>query len=117
MKDIVNSKIKFRESYRPFAPVILEEKYLEYFEANSCNLNYMTSVVKAKSKAIAKAPAIVHFDKTSRVQICDKDTLLHSILVAFYQKTDCPILLNTSFNLKGEPNVESPKDAIRTFYS
>jgi len=117
MQDQVNKRIKYRESYRPFAPIVLKEHYDKYFENSACNLNYMTAVVKAKSLTAIKAPAIVHTDHSSRVQICDPSTAIYDILIEFNRLTDCPILLNTSFNLKGEPNVESPSDAIRTFFS
>jgi carbamoyltransferase len=117
MKDIVNSKIKYREKYRPFAPIVLSEHYDEYFEQTACNLDYMTAVVHAKTAAKQSCPAVVHTDNTSRVQIALKGVLIHNILECFYELTSVPVLLNTSFNLKGEPNVESPRDAIRTFYS
>ena len=117
MKDIVNSKIKYRESYRPFAPVILPDFYDEYFYPTSCNLEYMTAVVKAKKIAFENCPAVVHIDGTSRVQLATPGSAVYSLLSEFYNTCSIPVLLNTSFNLKGEPNVESPRDAIRTFYS
>ena len=117
MKDIVNSKIKYREQYRPFAPVVLPKYYHDYFEPTSCNLDYMTAVVRAKPLAFEKCPAVVHIDGTARVQIASTDSFIYQLLSEFNRLTDLPILLNTSFNLKGEPNIESPRDAIRTFYS
>ena len=117
MKDIVNSKIKYRESYRPFAPVILPEHYDHYFHPTACNLEYMTAVVNAKKIAFDNCPAVVHTDGTSRVQLATPGSAIYCLLNEFYKISSIPVLLNTSFNLKGEPNVESPRDAIRTFYS
>ena len=117
MKDIVNSKIKYREQYRPFAPVILSKYYDYYFEPSACNLEYMTAVVPAKPLALEKCPAVVHIDGTARVQVASHDSFIAKLLIEFNRITDVPVLLNTSFNLKGEPNIESPRDAIRTFFS
>lgn len=118
MKDLVNSKIKFREEFRPFAPAVLEEFADDYFYKVNRNLGkFMLGTFKAKAKTKKKAPAIVHIDGTSRIQIVNKSYpgLLRKILEAFYKKTGVPILLNTSFNLKGEPIVNSPEDALSTF--
>lgn len=117
MKDILNSKIKFRESYRPFAPVVMEDQFEKYFYRGSLHLEYMSGAVIAKSITKEIAPAIVHIDNTCRVQVAKKGTPLYELIEQFNKLTGCPILLNTSFNLKGEPNVESPRDAIRTFAS
>lgn len=118
MKDIVNSKIKFREEFRPFAPVVLEEYADEYFKQINTNLaKFMLGTFKTTPKTKKLAPAIVHVDGTSRVQIVYKDYSgrLRKLLQSFYQKTGVPILLNTSFNLKGEPIINSPEDAYKTF--
>lgn len=120
MKDLVNSKIKFREEFRPFAPIVLEEYASEYFENVNKNLaKFMLGTFKTKPKTKRVAPAIVHTDGTSRVQIVCKNypNSLRRLLEVFYRKTGVPILLNTSFNLKGEAIVNSPQDAFKTFMS
>lgn len=118
MKDIINSKIKFREEFRPFAPAVLEEHAKKYFKITSWNLaKFMLGTFKTTSKCKKIAPAIVHVDGSSRIQIVDKNypNSLRKLLLCFYKKTRIPILLNTSFNLKGEPIVNSPQDALNTF--
>jgi carbamoyltransferase len=117
MKEIVNATIKFRESYRPFAPVVRDVDACEYFELGNANFDYMNFVVPAREKAHQVASAVVHFDGTSRVQVLKKESSppLYEILSHLAHKYEQPILLNTSFNLAGEPIVESPTDAIRTF--
>lgn len=120
MKEIVNRKIKFRESFRPFAPVILEDDAPNYFNVReNANYDFMNFVVQANNDAKSHAPAIVHEDGTSRVQVLKKGTnkKLESLLEGWKKKTGCATLLNTSFNLRGEPIVETPSDAIRTFFS
>lgn len=123
MRDMVNSKIKFREEFRPFAPVVLAEYAREYFRGvgdvrvNENLAKFMLGTFKAKTKCKKFAPAIVHVDETSRAQIVHKNypNSLRKLLKEFYEKTGVPILLNTSFNLKGEPIVNSPDDAFNTF--
>ena len=113
IKEKVN-KIKKRQQFRPFAPMILEELVDEYFEMpkNWKNSPYMQ--VTAKCKFPDKFPAIVHKDGTSRVQTIPKDgTGIRRLVEAWYQETDCPILLNTSLNVRGEPMVNDRSDADR----
>jgi len=120
MKDIVNKKIKFREDFRPFAPVIREVDSDKYFKIQkNCNYEYMNFVVDAHEYAKKNAPSIVHNDGTSRVQVLKSGTnnKLYDLLSEWAQVTSCHALLNTSFNLKGEPIVETPADAVRTFFS
>ena len=119
MKDIVNSKIKFRESFRPFAPVVRDIDFDKYFYRGTGNYEFMNYVVNAKKITRSDAPSIVHEDGTSRVQILEKgyNNRLYRLLGELKEATGIGILLNTSFNLKGEPIVENPNDAIRTFYS
>jgi len=121
MKDIVNTKIKFREPYRPFAPVVLEEQAKNYFdidlEQNEYPARFMlvvAPVLKSKQKEI---PAVVHVDGSGRLQTIKKEEnpRYYSLIEKFFQKTKVPILLNTSFNLKGEPIVNSPENAYNTF--
>lgn len=120
MKDIVNAKIKFREEFRPFAPVVLSEYKNEYFSISADNLSpFMLGTFEAKFKAKKDSPATVHEDGTSRVQVVDKNYpgKYRELIIAFFKKTGVPILLNTSFNVKGEPIVNSPEDAYKTFIS
>jgi carbamoyltransferase len=121
MKDIVNVRIKFREPYRPFAPVTMAEKADEYFELGKKDHSYLTNfmlgvfpVKKSKQKII---PAITHVDGSARPQIITKkqNDRYYSLIKAFGKKTGVYVLMNTSFNLKGEPIVNSPKNAFRTF--
>jgi carbamoyltransferase len=115
MKDKINTKVKFRESFRPFAPAILEEKAKDYFEINSLS-PYMLFTFLAKEKA-QEIPAVVHIDNTSRLQtVSEKENkIFYELLTEFYKKTNCSALLNTSFNIKGEPIVCSPEDAYNCF--
>ena len=119
MKDIVNIKIKFREPFRPFAPSVLSEKVDEYFDLGKARqqypLRFMLYTVPVRKKDAI--PAVTHVDGTSRLQVVDPETnpLFYKLLERFYQRSGVPVLLNTSFNLKGEPIVESPKDAFHTF--
>ncbi len=118
MKDIVNAKIKFREEFRPFAPVILAEQTKRYFTVTESNLiPFMLGTFQASRLAKRIAAAVVHVDGTSRIQTVSRGYpgRYRRLLEAFYKKTKRPILLNTSFNLKGEPIVNSPADAYSTF--
>ena len=109
-KDIVN-KIKKREWYRPFAGVILEEFFTDYFHTLGLkNSPDMTISFECKEKVLEIAPAVVHVDNTCRVQTV-KDGFLHTLITAFYNKTKCPLLLNTSLNLAGEPLIQTKKEA------
>lgn len=115
MKDKVNAKIKFRESFRPFAPAVLAEHANDIFE---CDVEspYMSTTFKLKHKQ-TEFPAITHVDNTSRIQTVSslQNGKFYELLDAFYELTGCPLVLNTSFNVMGEPIVCSPSDAIRTF--
>ena len=121
MKEIVNTKIKFREPYRPFAPVVLAERASDYFEVEGLNHQYLTNfmlgvfpVKKEKRKVI---PAITHVDGTGRLQIITQtqNRRYYNLVKRFGEKTGVYVFLNTSFNLKGEPIVNSPADAFNTF--
>jgi len=115
-KDRVNKKIKFREEFRPFAPAILEEKVSEYFEID-CPSPYMLLVAQVKPEKKDKIPAVVHVDGSARIQTVNRkqNALFYDLLKEFEKLTTCPVLLNTSFNLKGEPIVCTPQDAYLTF--
>jgi carbamoyltransferase len=116
VKDRVNATIKFREQFRPFAPSCLREHVAEYFEAD-VDSPFMTFTVGCHKEKQAVVPAIVHVDGTSRLQSVSKEDqpLYHALISRFYELTGVPIVLNTSFNLAGEPIVCSPYDALRTF--
>jgi carbamoyltransferase len=112
IKDIINSTIKMREDFRPFAPAVLEEHYKEYFDTRLPS-PYMSRICKVKSD---KVPGITHIDNTARIQTVNKEfnEKFYNIINEFYKITGIPILLNTSFNCQ-EPIVETPEEAIRTF--
>ena len=116
-KDIVNSKIKFRESFRPFCPSLLAEKAGEYFDIWREEL-FMTTSFAVKPKAAERIPAVVHVDGTARPQMVLKETnpRFHAVISEFGKRTGEYIVMNTSFNLAGEPVVCSPRDALRTFF-
>lgn len=116
MKEHLNAKIKFREEFRPFAPVVLEERYAEYFETLDMRASpYMLYTHTALKPT--EIGAAVHADCTSRVQTVSREQNRHlyDIVRCFAQLTGVPVLINTSFNLRGEPIVSSPADALRTF--
>lgn len=109
----VNLKIKFRESFRPFAPTVLEDKLEECFDIKVPS-PYMLLVAQVKRTDV---PAITHVDNSARIQSVNREQnqRYYDIINAFYDKTGCPLIINTSFNVRGEPIVMSPKDAFNTF--
>ncbi len=115
IKDIINKKIKRRESFRPFAPAILYEKKLDWFENNNHN-PYMSSVENIRIEKQNDIPAVTHIDGTGRVQTVTKEIneSFYNLINKFYEISNVPILLNTSFN-ENEPIVMSPEDAIKCF--
>jgi len=136
MQSVMNLKIKYRESFRPFAPAVLAEKVSEYFDIDSKS-PYMLIVADVLKKhriemtteqqnlfGIEKLnvprsslPAITHVDYSARIQTVHSETnpRFHSLLKKFDQITGCPVLVNTSFNVRGEPIVSTPEDAYRCF--
>tara|TARA_B100001971_G_C18181752_1_gene533174 strand:- start:19 stop:1344 length:1326 start_codon:yes stop_codon:yes gene_type:complete len=110
MKDILNEKIKHRESFRPFAPSILEEFVPEYFDIDVPS-PYMILVAKVKKPE--KIPAVTHIDGTSRLQSISKEVnpLYYDLINEFYKATGVPVIINTSMNVMGEPIVNVPKQA------
>jgi len=114
-KDLLNSKIKRRESFRPFAPSILKEYVGEYFEVND-DVPFMEKVFPIRKEKQALIPAVTHVDGTGRLQSVDKATAprYYQLIETFRQKTGIPILLNTSFN-ENEPIVNSPEHALDCF--
>ncbi|MGQ9628975.1 MAG: carbamoyltransferase family protein [bacterium] len=118
MKDILNEKVKHREPFRPFAPSVLEDKCGEYFE-NDYPSPYMLLVYKVRPEKRSVIPAVTHVDGTGRVQTVNEkqNPKYWRLIKAFEEITGVPIILNTSFNVKGEPIVNSPQDAINCFKS
>ena len=121
MKDIVNVKIKFREPFRPFAPSVLAERAGEYFQLLDPPRHYparfMLYVVDVKDAKRDLIPAVTHVDGTARPQTVRKEfnPRYYQLIETFGQATGIPIILNTSFNLKGEPIVNTPQEAFHTF--
>jgi carbamoyltransferase len=121
MKDIINTKIKFREPYRPFAPSVLAECTEAYFDlpnaAHHYPARYMLYVVPVRPAKQSILPAITHVDGTGRLQTVSRDTnpRYYGLIERFAQATGVPAILNTSFNLKGEPIVNTPANAFNTF--
>lgn len=116
MKDTINARIKHREAFRPFAPVVLEEYQTQYFRMQHPSY-YMLLVPGIHSEKQEEIPAVTHVDGTGRVQTVSRELnpILHHLLSAFHEETGTPILLNTSFNDNGEPIIESPRDAMECF--
>ncbi len=120
IKEIVNKAVKFRESFRPFAPAILEEFCSKVMSMpKDRKVFFMERAYDFRQNWVKKIPGVVHIDKTGRVQTVSKYTnfKFYNLLREFYKITKTPTLLNTSFNLNGEPIVMTPEDALRTFYS
>lgn len=113
MKEKLNSTVKFREEYRPYAPVILREKLSEYFELE-CDSPFMLIVADVKKDKYNVIPSVNHVDGTARIQTVTKhdNGNYYDILKSFYKITGVPVLLNTSFNVNREPIVETPEDAL-----
>ena len=116
MKDRMN-KLKKREWYRPVAPVVLESEFNEFFSAPYNRSPFMSLSARCKPVTRERAPAVHHVDGTARPQTVneERDPLLHRLLVEMQRRNAPPILINTSFNIEGEPIVETPGDALSTF--
>lgn len=112
----VNLKIKFRESFRPFAPTVLEKKVSEWFDLDR-ESPYMLLVADTLPDKRAQIPAVTHVDGSARIQTIrrDQNPRYHDLIKAFDERTGCPVIINTSFNVRGEPIVESPADALNCF--
>jgi len=121
MKDIVNTKIKFREPFRPFAPSVLEEETAKYFvlsePARHYPARFMLYVVDVQEEKREVLPAITHVDGTGRLQTVNRSAnpRYYQLIQQFGQATGVPVVLNTSFNLKGDPIVNTPEEAFSTF--
>ena len=115
MRDRINGMIKFREQFRPFAPVVMEEYASDYFESIR-NAHEMLFTFNATNASVI--PSCVHEDGSARVQSVNaaQNPKLHALIAKFNEKCGIPVLINTSFNRRGEPMVHHPKDALRTFF-
>lgn len=110
----VNLKIKFRESFRPFAPSVLAERASEYFDLHGARSPYMLLVAPVRTKNI---PAVTHIDGSARIQTLRREDneRFYDLIREFEKLTGCPVLVNTSFNIRGEPIVCTPEEAFRAF--
>jgi carbamoyltransferase len=136
MQSTLNLKVKYRESFRPFAPSVLREDVHEWFDLDddSPYMLFVADVAAAHRRPMSPAeqklfgidrlnvprsdiPAVTHVDYSARIQTVDRQThpRYHALLTAFKQRTGCPVLVNTSFNIRGEPIVCTPEDAFRCF--
>jgi carbamoyltransferase len=136
MQSLINLKIKFRESFRPFAPSVLKEKVSDYFQIDreSPYMLFVAPVIKERKKnqspeqeklvglnrqkiIRSDIPAVTHVDYSARIQTVDRDTnpLFYDLIESFYRKTGCPVIINTSFNVRGEPIVCKPEEAYHCF--
>jgi carbamoyltransferase len=135
MQSVMNVKIKFRESFRPFAPIVLRNRVQDYFEMKRAEDSpYMLLVAPVRQdkrtgstsseKGLSRInevrsviPAVTHVDGSARIQTVDpaRNPRLHELLTEFDRKTGCPVMINTSFNVRGEPIVCTPEDAYRCF--
>lgn len=115
MKDILNAKVKHREMFRPFAPVILQEKVHEWFEIDKDEESFMLSVYPFKEEKRKLVPSVVHVDGSGRLQTINKQQnwQYYSVIKEYEKLTGVPILINTSFNIRGEPIVCTPQQAYR----
>ena len=120
MKDIVNTKIKFREPYRPFAPSVLVSETEKFFDLPESErqdpARFMLLVVPVKNDRV---PAVTHVDGSARLQTVFRETnpRYYELIRRFGEATGVPVVLNTSFNLKGEPIVTTPDNAMNTFFA
>ncbi len=136
MQSLLNLKVKYRESFRPFAPAVLREDVSDWFEidVDSPYMLFVADVVESRRRemtpdeealfgiqklniARSDIPAVTHIDYSSRIQTVHKETnpRFHELISAFKDRTDCPVVVNTSFNVRGEPIVCTPEDAFRCF--
>jgi carbamoyltransferase len=117
MKETLNKRVKHRQAFRPFAPLVLAERVSEVFECDGRDSPFMLLAEGVRPEWREKIPAVTHVDGTARVQTLrrDQNERLYRLLQEFDKLTGVPVLLNTSFNVKGEPIVETPEDAINCF--
>jgi carbamoyltransferase len=136
MQSVLNLKVKYRESFRPFAPAVLREDVADWFEldGDSPYMLLVADVVKQRRRTMTEdeqklfgieklnvprsdIPAVTHVDYSARIQTVHAETnpRYHALISAFKQQTGCPVIVNTSFNVRGEPIVCTPEDAFRCF--
>ncbi len=136
MQSMLNLKVKYRESFRPFAPAVLREDVADWFEldGDSPYMLLVADVVEKRRRQMSEAeqklfgieklnvprsdiPAVTHVDYSARIQTVHAETnpRYHALISAFKQQTGCPVIVNTSFNVRGEPIVCTPEDAFRCF--
>jgi carbamoyltransferase len=136
MQSVLNLKVKFRESFRPFAPSVRREDVADWFEmdADSPYMLLVATVAPHRRREVnpdaeaqtgisrlnairSEIPAVTHVDYSARIQTVDRETnpKFHALLTLFQQQTGCPVLVNTSFNVRGEPLVCTPEEAFRCF--
>jgi carbamoyltransferase len=136
MQSVMNLKIKFRESFRPFAPTVLREHVAEWFEldGDSPYMLLVADVLPERRLPMPEGarelwgidklnvprstiPAVTHVDYSARIQTVRREThgMYYDIIAAFHRRTKCPVIVNTSFNVRGEPIVCTPEDAYRCF--
>lgn len=136
MQKLLNLKVKYRESFRPFAPSVLREDVADWFEIDSDSpyMLLVADVVAQRRRAMSNAeqqlfgidklnvprsdiPAVTHVDYSARIQTVHRTTnpRYHALISAFKERTGCPVVVNTSFNVRGEPIVCTPEDAFRCF--
>jgi carbamoyltransferase len=136
MQSVLNLKVKYRESFRPFAPSVLREDVADWFEldGDSPYMLLVAPVVERRRRAMQEEeqrlfgtqklsvprsdiPAVTHVDYSARIQTVHRETnrLYYDLIHLFKQRTGCPVIVNTSFNVRGEPVVCTPEDAFRCF--
>ena len=118
MKDKINAEVKFREAYRPFAPSAIVEAKDEFFDLE-VEAPFMLKVCQVREDKQEVIPAVTHVDGSARLQTVRRELhpRYYDLIKKLGDKTGVPVVLNTSFNIQGEPVVESPQDAIRCFFS
>jgi carbamoyltransferase len=136
MQSTLNLKIKFRESFRPFAPAVLRERVSECFDLDD-ESPYMLLVADVRQERLRRLskkerskkgfdklkvirsdiPAVTHVDNSARIQTVDREDnpLFHELISCFHERTGCPVIINTSFNVRGEPIVCTPREAYACF--
>ncbi len=118
MRDRVNAAVKMREAFRPFAPVVMEEHLDDIFEpVKGADYRYMLITLPVRPEYRDKLPAITHVDGSARLQTINRkqNPYYYEIIKAFYVLSGMPVLLNTSFNVKGQVIVHTPAEAVNTF--
>jgi len=119
MKDVLNARVKFREPFRPFAPSIAEEASSTYFDDGGVPSPFMLLVYDTRAEHVATLPSITHVDGGARVQTvnAEQNARYYALITAFGEITGVPCVLNTSFNIRGEPIVNTPEDALKCFFT